>query len=572
MDAKGQCTTAVSPGEPCNSLSASSRLKEARLLEQAERFGFWWQSRRQMAQRLRVPPSSFCYRWRQHRQRCQNSRLSRRLVEFCESPEGVEFLLRLMTTLHLVFGQANDCGLRNLGLFLRLSGLDELLPASYGAQQAFAARLEARLAEYGHEEEQRLAAQMPPREISLCEDETFHPQICLVGIEPVSGYLLLEQYAPQRDAQTWNGCLDQRLVGWPVTVVQVTSDQATALIAHTQEHLGAHHSPDLFHVQQESVKATAAALAGQTKRAHEAATGAEQHTRQREADWAACHQQCPQSTHLAELEQQVASSVAAEAQARQRLADCQQRQQQATEARRGLSQDYHPFDLETGRPRTAEEVGRRLAVQFDRLEAVARAAGLSARAQEKLAKARRVLPAMVSTIAFFWTTVAAWLAKCPCAATLPPAVLMWLREELIPGLYLERAAAKAATAAERQRLRAKAQEVLARARSPDGMWGTLNEAQRAAVEAQARQCAELFQRSSSCVEGHNGQLSLRHHGLHRLTARKLAALHVLHNFLVQRADGTTAAERFFGSRPQPLLPWLLAHLSLPARPRGPATT
>jgi hypothetical protein len=34
---------------------------------------------------------------------------------------------------------------------------------------------------------------MPPREISVAEDETFHPEICLVGIEPVSNFILVEQ-------------------------------------------------------------------------------------------------------------------------------------------------------------------------------------------------------------------------------------------------------------------------------------------------------------------------------------------------------------------------------------------
>ena len=79
--------------------------------------------------------------------------------------------------------------------------------------------------------------------------------------------------------------------------------------------------------------------------------------------------------------------------------------------------------------------------------------------------------------------------------------------------------------------------------------------------------AALFQRSSSCLEGRNGQLSLRHRGLHRLTARKLGALRVFHNYLAERPDGTTAAERFFGARPQPLLPRLLSRLPLPAHPR-----
>ena len=55
--------------------------------------------------------------------------------------------------------------------------------------------------------------------------------------------------------------------------------------------------------------------------------------------------------------------------------------------------------------------------------------------------------------------------------------------------------------------------------------------------------------------------------LHRLTTPKLGALRVLHNYVVERRDGTTAAERFFGQRPQPLLPWLLTRLPLPDRPR-----
>ena len=88
------------------------------------------------------------------------------------------------------------------------------------------------------------------------------------------------------------------------------------------------------------------------------------------------------------------------------------------------------------------------------------------------------------------------------------------------------------------------------------------------MEHKAQQCAEIFQRSSSCVEGRNGQLSLKHHALHQLTRRKLQALTVLHNYLVHREDGSTAAERFYGVAPRDLFVWLLGHLRLPARPRA----
>ena len=92
-----------------------------------------------------------------------------------------------MTAAHLVFVEATDCGLRNLSWFLQLSHLCEFVAASYGAQQAVAEELESLLIRYGQEEHSQLAAHMPVREITLCEDETFHPQICLVAIEPVFG-------------------------------------------------------------------------------------------------------------------------------------------------------------------------------------------------------------------------------------------------------------------------------------------------------------------------------------------------------------------------------------------------
>ena len=64
----------------------------------------------------------------------------------------------------------------------------------------------------------------------------------------------------------------------------------------------------------------------------------------------------------------------------------------------------------------------------------------------------------------------------------------------------------------------------------------------------AGDCADRFQRSSSGVEGRNGQLALRHHGRHRLSDRKLAAFTAVRNYHIRRADGTTAAERFLANR------------------------
>ena len=108
--------------------------------------------------------------------------------------------------------------------------------------------------------------------------------------------------------------------------------------------------------------------------------------------------------------------------------------------------------------------------------------------------------------------------------------------------------------------------MLERIRGPASELSKLPAEERAKVERVAEASADLFQRSSSCVEGRNGQLALRHHSLHRLSNGKLVALTVIHNYYLKRSDGTTAAERFFGAKPRDLFGWLIDRIDVPARP------
>jgi hypothetical protein len=532
-------------------------------LEQADQLDSPWTSLRQIAEALNVPRSTL-QEWRKQKQQLlQHSGLPNQVVEFFESSAGLSFLHQMLAAVHLVFGQANNAGIRSICTFLELTGLHHFVAASYGSQQAAAEEIENQIVQFGQQEDQRLASQMQPREISVAEDETFHPQCCLVGIEPVSNFILLEQYAERRDADTWDRCLDERLTGLPVTVLQVTSDEAKALIRHAEFCLGAHHSPDLFHVQHETVKATGFALAGQVERAEKQLQQTRLHLEQTRQVLAACSDSCPQSDHRDELEQQRNQAETALAAAEQNLEACRDRRQRATEARRGLSEAYHPIHVQSGLPQDAQTAGQRLDNCFDELDQVAQEAGLSRGAHDRLAKARRAKPRMQATVDFFWTTVLAWFAKW----RLSPPVANLMREILIPVCYLRLAAGKASTADERKRLQELAESVEARARSPDCVWNSLNASDQVQLHERAHLCATLFQRSSSCVEGRNGQLALKHHALHQLGGRKLSVLTVLHNYFVRRADGSTAAERFYGQPPRDLFDWLLDHISFPARPR-----
>jgi hypothetical protein len=143
-----------------------------------------------------------------------------------------------------------NCGRRLLCEFFDLCGLAPHLACSYGAQHAYGALLQEKIVEFGAQEKERLGSQMRPKAITLAEDETFHPSVCLVAIEPLSNFILVEEYQERRDALTWTESVGAGLEGLQVLPIQVTGDAAQALAAHARHGLGVPLSPDLFHVQQ----------------------------------------------------------------------------------------------------------------------------------------------------------------------------------------------------------------------------------------------------------------------------------------------------------------------------------
>src|SRR5438045_336498 len=81
---------------------------------------------------------------------------------------------------------------------------------------------------------------MPRRKITLCQDENFHHgPPCLVTVEPVSNFILLEARSAKRDADSWDKAVGEALQGLPVEVVQGTSDEAKGILAHVRDGLGA---------------------------------------------------------------------------------------------------------------------------------------------------------------------------------------------------------------------------------------------------------------------------------------------------------------------------------------------
>ena len=227
----------------------------------------------------------------------------------------------------------------------------------------------------------------PCRKDTVAEDETFHPDVCLVAIEPVSNFILLEQYAPDRTAATWTQALETALAGMPVTVIQGTSDEAKALRHHHEQDLRAQHSPDLFHAQYEVSKGTSLHLDRQVRQATAAVVAAQTlvdaaRAAQRAYDAQVPHPRGRPPAFAARIDAALTELVAAEAEQTQALA----RQTQAREQIRELGILYHPYDLERGQVQSVAQVAARFADVWARLARLADAADLPARAREHLAK------------------------------------------------------------------------------------------------------------------------------------------------------------------------------------------
>lgn len=549
----GECTES-GESSPAAKEANRNRLERAQLRARAQGLLDAGHSTREAARRLGVPRSTL-QEWL-----AADGPADPGAEAFFASPEGVAWLQRLVVAAHFVITLLAGGGVRRVCEFLRLSGLDRFVAASYGTHQALNVALEEAAAGFAAQQQQQLSQGMAPRTVAVCMDETFHPAICLVAMEPLSGYVLGERYAEDRSGASWSAALEEALAGLPLKLAVGVSDEAKGL-KRAQQELGAHHAPDLFHVQHEVVKATSLALKRQAGAAVEAERQAQATLAEEIAAQAAYEAQRPPG-RPPDFSARIRSAEIALADAELEREAAQARRIEAAELTRKIGEIFHPYDLDTGQAQTPLRAEVRFEGVWTRFEELAQEADLTQRAREGIAKAKRVTTQLIATLTFFFATMQARVE----ALDLPLEMERCLLDELIPAAYLDRAALRAKRAEQRSRIERTRDGLLARLQHPDHPLQRLDERERQALERTAYACADLFQRSSSCVEGRNGQLSLHHHGRHRLSDRKLQALTAVHNFHIVREDGSTAAQRIFGQAHEPMFDALLRRLPMPPRP------
>jgi hypothetical protein len=226
-------------------------------------------------------------------------------------------------------------------------------------------------------------------------------------------------------------------------------------------------------------------------------------------------------------------------------------------AKKELGKIHHPIDLKSGKLQSAEIVKNKFDEQLNIIDACAKDACLSQSSIKRLEKARRAFDAIVGYVVYFFIVYAAYVR----GLNLGKKEEVFFNEVIFPLSYLTMIWKRLSKEMKKELGELK-KDLEARVRDAPWPEEIKNEWMK-----KGRELAETFQRSSSCVEGRNGVLSLNHHRYHRLNIRGLRVLTIVHNFDIRRPDGTTAAKRLFEAEHDNLFESLVANVRIPGKPQ-----
>jgi hypothetical protein len=539
------------------------RFERADLFEQYRELRTQGVSERQAAKELKVPRTTLqAWRvWHDTLDICPH------VADFFQSGPGMAFLHRLVVAFHLVCVEVGACGIRLVCLFLNLTGLNRFVAASYGAQQQINVQIEQAMVAYDHDATARLAKAMPKKDLTVTQDDTFTGGLCLITIDPDSNFILLEQLAQARDQVSWNDAMAPALAQFNCRVIQSTSDEAPGLLASVEHYLEAHHSPDLFHVQHELVKAVSGPMATKERAAYKAVIEAQEQLQRLQThpistgevpDKRGPGRPSKEPVSLEQAQQALESAT----EEHERLAEQRAKVQQSI---RGIGHDYHFVNLERGVRRNGQLIAADMQEHIEQIRTVAQQEGLSQSCLERIDKAERVVPKRQGTIEF----VSRYVTEQVAQLALTPPTSFVMHAKLIPSYYLDRVA-ETRSVSDGAPLRDLAERLRTPLFAPGGALSTLSPRAQDYLQDEAQRLAAVFQRSSSNVEGRNGYLSLRSHQLRGLDLpRKRQCFTAMHNFFLTRSDGTTAAERFFGQKPRSMFAAILESVELAPAPLSP---
>ena len=471
---------------------------------------------------------------------------------FWETPEGYEWLRLLVLATIYIFGIKQGVGSEVLSEFFHLLRLNRQVGVSPTALRRLEARLRSEIITYQEQQHQQIKQSPPPGKIIAGADETFFPGVAgivLVLMDLVSGYILLEKKTSDRKYQTWFDQVQTALnqIGMGSSIKSLVSDRALALVQLAVQGLGCPSLPDLFHAMRCLSRTIGARLGGQLARTKRQLQQVQReitsrHLREKPISLKLTHRQARLQEQYDFLETGIETY--------------RQLQHQ-------ISTIVHPFAVDGSGFQTGVDVAAALRKLLPQLAALGQPYHLS-----KIEKALEQFSGQIFGIAaglnLWWQEIEQSLVT----EELDELTQNWLVSCLLPEVYWLAQFDKTKNRDLRQ-IYQKAYEQAHQQLLAHQLTLTLNQVELKQWHDWANLMVAKFQRTSSAIEGRNGYLSRLHHSGRGLSESDLQVLTIIHNFDLRRADGSTAAQRFFGRTFPELFPWLMAQMGDLPSPRKP---
>ena len=356
-------------------------------------------------------------------------------------------------------------------------------------------------------------------------------------MELASGYIFFEIAKATRSFESWseefNGI--DLPEGWRIG--GMVSDGAKALVKLAVEQLQCVHLADVFHVLRDLSKPWVSYLGRERSRLERAAKAlAERKDKRRSAK-----QQAAYEAQLLQHREQCEA-----------LAQAQNDYQTAIYS---ITTALHPFNHMSGEWQLWMDLEHQLHEPLRQLKRLAKRLNLS-KGESEIETFRSHLPSIAQGLSLWWQSVMDELTH----KSQDLQMQAWVISALLPSVYWHQQAEKTRTPSLKTIYREAAQQAdktlkthpMSAQLSPEVYQDWLRWAQ--------RQCTR-FQRTSSAIEGRNGQLSRLYQATRGFSPQLLKALTIIHNFDTRRADGSTPAERLFEQSFPCLFEWLVLNIS-----------
>ena len=470
-----------------------------------------------------------------------------------ETPEGYDWLRLFVFATIYVFGIKHGVGSEALSEFFHLLRLKSQIGISPTALRRLEDQMRSQILTYGEQQHQQIKSNTTKLEILAGADETFFPGfdgIILVLMDLVSGYIIMEKKTSNRKYQTWFDEVQIALtnIGQLGAIKSLVSDRAKALIELAVKGMGCQSIPDLFHAMRCLSRSIGVRLGGKLARIQKKLAKTQREITLRHLS------QKPISAELSH-----------------RLSHLQQEYQfiktgldTYREYIHKISTLVHPFTICENNIQNGNNVALMMRKLLPQLATLGQTYQLNS-TDKALSQFKSQINGIAIGIDLWWQNI----TKSLFLEKIDSLTQNWILTCLLPEVYWFSIISKT----KNRDLKEIYQKSWFEAHQKLLKDPFTHKMKRKEIN-QWRDWSNLmvskFQRASSAIEGRNGYLSRLHHSGRGLSDKDLQVLTIIHNYDLHRADGSTAAQRFFGRTFPPLFSSIfeqMGELPAPRKPR-----